>query len=181
MGQYYLTIFLAEKQGDKEVVRAYMCAHDFCNGVKLMEHSYMNNRFMRAVEYQLSPDGYFTNTRLVWAGDYADPEPDCKDNLEHIAQQNENKHFFTDAPADSYYRYILNHSKQQYVDKGPKSDKGFVIHPLSLLTSEGNGAGGGDYRGKNEGMCGIWSRDIISMDNEVPEGYTELFCDFDEN
>ena len=182
MGQYYIAIFLAEKQRNKEVIRAFMTAHDFGNGVKLMEHSYKGNRYMNAVEYALSPDGYFTNSRLVWAGDYADPEPDNKENLNHIAYENENeKQFFTDAPKDKYYRYILNHSKEQFVDKGPKKEWRFEIHPLSLLTSEGNGQGGGDYRGKNEDMCGIWSRDIISVDNEVPEGYTELVCEFDEH
>jgi hypothetical protein len=55
-----------------------------------------------------------------------------------------------------------------------------ILHPLSLLTAEGNGAGGGDYRGSNEIIVGSWARDVISIDEEIPENYTELICKFNE-
>jgi hypothetical protein len=69
------------------------------------------------------------------------------------------------------------------VDKGPRKTGrayAYVIHPLPLLTAEGNGRGGGDYRGNYNNLCGIWSRDSISVANEVPEGYTALECNFRE-
>jgi hypothetical protein len=64
--------------------------------------------------------------------------------------------------------------KKQFVDKQKCSS----IHPLPLLTAEGNGNGGGDYYGENKNMVGIWARDIISISDTVPEGFTELKCVF---
>ena len=48
------------------------------------------------------------------------------------------------------------------------------------MTAEGNGAGGGDYYGSNEILVGSWARDVISIDEEIPENYTELVCEFIE-
>jgi hypothetical protein len=73
------------------------------------------------------------------------------------------------------YPYLVNHTKKQYVDKRKEE-----IHPLPLLTAEGNGAGGGDYRGDNEILCGDWARDVISIETEPPVGYEELLCKFRE-
>jgi hypothetical protein len=74
------------------------------------------------------------------------------------------------------YRYLVNHDTRQYVDK----DKAGDVHPLPLLTAEGNGRGGGDYRGGNEDLVGIWARDILSAEHEVPAGFAELLVCFDE-
>ncbi|KAH3691136.1 hypothetical protein Pelo_19957 [Pelomyxa schiedti] len=41
------------------------------------------------------------------------------------------------------YRYIVNHSKRQYVDKS--GCLSLSIHPLPLLLAEGNGRGCGDF------------------------------------
>jgi hypothetical protein len=57
---------------------------------------------------------------------------------------------------------------------------GLHIHPLSLLTAEGNGRGGGDYRGAHEDLVGSWARDVISVEREAPAGFTELECEFSE-
>jgi hypothetical protein len=46
-------------------------------------------------------------------------------------------------------------------------------HPLPLLTCEGNGRGGGDYRGDSP-LIGSWARDIISVEEVKPEGFEEL-------
>lgn len=66
MGQYYKPIFLNEK--NKPVSFAY--SHDFGCGLKLMEHSWMKNDFVRFIEKQLIDNPQ----KLVWAGDYADKE-----------------------------------------------------------------------------------------------------------
>jgi len=71
MGQYYKIIFLAEKQdGSKEIIRAWF----YPNRAKLMEHSYLNDEFLHMIEFMLSIKGMFYRSRLVWAGDYAEPE-----------------------------------------------------------------------------------------------------------
>ncbi len=171
MGQYYVAIILSETSQTPEVVRVWLSPM----GAKLMEHSYLKNRYVLTIEHLLSLKGMFYKSRLVWAGDYADPEPSGK-NLYHTAvEDNEEKMWQTFESAD--YRYIVNHTKRLYIDK--EKIQGH-IHPLPLLTSEGNGAGGGDYRGRNDIQCGQWARDVISVNNEAPEGFTEFVPDFVE-
>jgi hypothetical protein len=73
------------------------------------------------------------------------------------------------------YRYIINHSKKQFVDKmaSKAEEEGMKYHPLPLLTCEGNGRGGGDYRGDSP-LIGSWARDVISVEVEAPADYKEL-------
>ena len=72
------------------------------------------------------------------------------------------------------YRFIVNHSKRLFVDKTKVPTKdGFTLHPLPLLTAEGNGRGGGDYR-DGEPLVGSWARDIISVEETAPTDYEEL-------
>jgi hypothetical protein len=177
MGQYYHALILTEKaEADKEHIRAAIHAFMFNNGMKLVEHSYIKNNFMSAVEYLLSPLGMFYKSRLVWAGDYADPEPESEDNLHRLA---EGKEFAPHLPANyseimENYNFIVNHTKKQYVTK-----PGRVYHPLSLLTAEGNGRGGGDYHGSCEDLIGTWARDVISVEMAKPGAeYTKLDCPF---
>ena len=56
---------------------------------------------------------------------------------------------------------------------------GAKIHPLPLLTCEGNGRGGGDFSGENE-FVGSWARDVVSIEFDAPEGFTEIFPNFRE-
>jgi len=64
MGQYYHPTCIDKMES--------LSSHDFGNGSKLMEHSYIGNRFMEAVEHMLSPEGPWHKTRFCWAGDYMD-------------------------------------------------------------------------------------------------------------
>jgi len=177
MGQYYHALFLAEKasDADKEFIRAAIHSHMFNNGMKLIEHSYIDSQFMCAVEFLLSPLGMFYKTRVVWAGDYADPEPGSEENLHRLSEGKEyamsTRIDFSNIMQD--YNFIVNHTKKQYVTK-----TGRVYHPLSLLTAEGNGRGGGDYHGSCENLVGTWARDVISVEMAAPPDYTELVCPF---
>jgi hypothetical protein len=49
-----------------------------------------------------------------------------------------------------------------------------------LLTAEGNGRGGGDYKGSNEHLVGTWARHVISVEKEIPDDYAEFICEFSE-
>ena len=167
MGQYYLTVILAEKS-DKEYIRTYLDASMYDNGVKLTEHSYIGNNFMTIIENLIGPNGMFYRSRLVWAGDYADNEPNSEKNL-HTMCDGKNPFVSTDESVS--YRYIVNHTKKVYIKKSGG------LHPLSILTAEGNGRGGGDYHGPNMDMVGTWARDVISMENEAPD-YTLIECEF---
>jgi len=174
MGQYYYPIIL-DNEG-KIVV--WMCAYDYGNGLKLTEHSYIGNNFVSTFEYGLCPSGIYHKSRVVWAGDYADPDPDHTENLYH--QCNEYNKIIPETKDTSIYQFVVNHSKRQFVDKSkvPKGELRF--HPLPLLTAEGNGRGGGDYRGKSENLVGIWARDIISVEETAPSDFEEILFDLIE-
>jgi hypothetical protein len=185
MGQYYIAIILADKGTDtkKEYIRLCVHPHTYNFGAKLMEHCYIDTEFTKIVEGLLCPQGMFYKSRLVWAGDYADAEQ-CSDdekccNLYGLTNTDENAHknYEKGIYFNKYFRYIVNHTQKMFVDKDKCNNQ---IHPLPLLTSEGNGLGGGDYRGNNVHLCGTWARDTVSMESSIPEGYNELVCHFEE-
>jgi hypothetical protein len=174
MGQYYKVVILSDS-GD--IIRAWVQPRY----LKLMEHSYQEELFMNAIEHILSVQGMFYKSRVVWAGDYStheeyDEHTKKNQNLYNIATEEHpiHKEKRLELATLKSLPYIVNHSKKMFVDKTKEKE----IHPLPLLVSEGNGRGGGDYYGKNEELCGTWSRDIISMESAIPEGYTELICQF---
>ena len=160
-----------------EFIRLWMDAFSYSNGSKLMEHSYLMNKLVSAFEYQISPEGRFHISRVVWAGDYADKENDSDLNLYEMVEDDTTKLAQPPCYDTTCYRYIVNHTKKLYTDKEKLVSK---IHPLPLLIAEGNGRGGGDYRGSDLELCGTWARDMISVERLCPYGYTELICNFDE-
>lgn len=196
MGQYYKPVVLENTSNNPMY---FWYPHDFDNGLKLMEHSYIGNALMGAVEK------FITNNpcRLVWAGDYADTLINHESNLydmvsngfgEKITLTTINKtrkksivslYKHLQDISSNKNRYIINHSKMKYVDKTklPKEiEYGFIINPLSLLTCQSNGRGGGDYSGNNEHLVGSWCGDFISVGNHIPnEAYTELIPNFMES
>ena len=178
MGQYYKPCSLSE---DKKEVVGWMYTHDYGNGLNLLEHSYLLNNFVRTVEKQISPGGEWNGKPLVWVGDYSD---DYEGNL--YAQCNQDNNIKPEEVSDDYKlgNYLVNHTKKEYVDKTkiPNED-GWAIHPLPLLTCEGNGRGGGDFMGEDPNhLVGSWARDIITVESIVPlSDYTELIFDLKEN
>jgi hypothetical protein len=175
MGQYYKVILLAENNLDiYEIIRCFI-EPTYNNGSKLMEHSYIDNDFVAIVESLLSPEGMFYKSRIVWAGDYADNEPNLNDNLYTITETQNNKAILSAAKISKDYIYILNHTKKLYIDK-TKYDN---IHPLPILTAEGNGRGGGDYYGTNIELVGTWARDVISVEKHKPDNYTKFTHKFE--
>jgi len=177
MGQYYNAAILGK---NKKTVKQWMYSHDYDNGLKLMEHSYIGNNFVATFENQLIGNPQ----RVVWAGDYAD---DCKGYKSNIYDRctNKNKINPQEVVVDhETNRFIVNHSKKQFVDKSLVKDiphwQGTKIHPLPLLTCEGNGRGGGDFRGNEQGIVGLWARDLISIESEEPKGFVRLKFDLNE-
>lgn len=195
MGQY----FKAVNKDTKE----YVYSHDFQSGMKLMEHSYIGNAYVGAVELLLTPKGAWYKAPIVWAGDYADPiegtvtpENESGDTWFSISKQfpwlpQEFDHFAKVNDIDlKEYRYIINHTKKEYVDKDTlpnfnvdaddPNDKGWTVNPLPILTADGNGRGGGDYHNDNPDidLVGVWAGDSISVEKEKPEGYSEIEVGF---
>ena len=175
MGQYYKPCILAE---NKKTVKAWMYSHEYDNGLKLMEHSYIGNHFVSSFESLIKNNPQ----RVVWAGDYADECKGRKTNLYSRCKDTE-KANPTERVSVTKTRYIVNHTKKQFVDKFSLSEikdwEGTKIHPLPLLTCEGNGRGGGDFRGENK-FVGAWARDVISVESKKPQGFTEIKPDFAE-
>jgi len=170
MGQYYKPVNLDKKES--------IYTHDYNSGLKLMEHSYLGNAVMNVVENLLSPVGDWYKCKLVWAGDYAEEEKQRHKNIYNLIEKK-----ITPIESKSFYRYIINHTKKLYIDKDKiKEDEdstGLKIHPLSLLTCEGNGRGGGDYY-KEDIRIGNWSRNVISVENKIPKNYNEINGQFYE-
>ena len=141
MGQYYKPICL-----DNGLQEQWIYSHEYGNGLKLMEHSYIGNNFVGMVERLLSNGNMWHMKPLVWAGDYADTDKFQLHNLyEQCDEYNQFKNKKELKPLN--VRYIINHTKKEFVDKNkvPKDKDGWRVHPLPLLTCEGNGRGGGDY------------------------------------
>lgn len=218
MGQYYVPVILDEENN----VELSLSSHDFGSGLKLMEHSWLDNQFVAAFEGLLAQEA---PRRVVWAGDYADPEKDEDGNprtiksdmytsgegdanLYVLAQEVEDyrpdvpgygtaSYTKTDPPnafpsiivRTQSHPFIVNWDKHEYVDKRKVPAVPYywtkepqAIHPLPLLTVEGNGRGGGDFhvpdgsdylsdrshaRG-NFDLIGRWARDHISVQAEPP-------------
>lgn len=185
MGQYYKTVFLGS---DKKTPIVYACAHSVNNGIKLMEHSYINNSLMNAVLNYMFKNRDATTFHLVWAGDYADPEEGTENDrtlYEMCGELQEIPYETEHTPV----RFIVNVDKKQFVDLwGVPDYTRWAAHPLALLTAEGNGRGGGDYNGTSMNLVGTWARDTLTVMgtdlNAVRElqdaGYTELKPDFVE-
>jgi hypothetical protein len=186
MGQYYRAIYLGEESSDiAETILGWLEAYAYQNGQKLTEHSYIGNNYVSAFEYELRPGGKFYKSRVVWAGDYADNELSGSVIMNGKERTKVNLYYLCynapklTLPGDvdtSKYPYVVNHTLREFVDKQkmPRMRDGLKFHPLPLLTCEGNGLGGGDYRGDDEEFIGIWSRNVISIEKEKPHGYNEV-------
>ena len=87
---------------------------------------------------------------------------------------------------ESQFIYLINHSKQEFVDLRRVRVKayGYRIHPLSLLTASGNGRGGGDFWGlpQHQQYVGRWAGDVISVENADYDcqAFTEIIPAFKE-
>lgn len=174
MGQYYKPISIDKKQ--------FLYSHTYGNGLKLMEHSWLTNDFVNVVENLIAPGGAWHGDKIVWAGDYADPDKNRKNNLYEIVGRSD-KNKIQPRPEKKNFRYVLNDDTKEFVDtkKIPLSDvyyEGdkaypYTIHPLPILTCEGNGRGGGDLR-KESDLVGKWARNRVSVSTRKPKGYTEI-------
>ena len=173
MGQYYKAAIL---KGNGKTVENWVLSHDFDSGLKLMEHSWIENEFVRSFETLI-----FNNPkRVVWAGDYGDKCNGLKTNVyDRCNEKLQIKPEYPLSVLDSLY--IINHTKKQYVSKvDVPSIDGWRIHPLPLLTCEGNGRGGGDFRGESD-LVGSWARHVISVSGIEPIGFEKINFDLKED
>ena len=172
---------------------------------KMLEHCYQDNDGVLIVDKLLRKDGLWWKQPVVWAGFYADDESDLflpdEDSEDKNATKPANLYDYADrhglqlssSPQSNNTtpcRYVLNHDKKQFVDifTLPVDKWGHKVHPLCLLTAEGNGRGGGDYKRKSSNfhelcadfhLVGSWARDPISVQDEEPDSdFEELKVQF---
>lgn len=181
MGQYYSASILAK---NKKTVEKFVSPYNYGNGAKLTEHSWIGNNFVLAFESLI----YKNPQHVVWAGDYADNCKSRKTNLYKRCIDKKEVKPTAHLKADEV-RFIVNHTKKQFVDTfnvlkitaSWVGDRDYRIHPLPLLTCEGNGRGGGDFKGDdNHKIVGSWARNLISVEPDIPKDYVELVFDLIE-
>lgn len=196
MGQYHQFMNFDKKE---------ICSPKFLR--KLTEWSYQGNDYILEIEELLRTT--WKNNRVLVVGDYVDSfyyDSEHSDILESIREENQeyNNLNIYDYPYKEVsintnrkipYRYIYNHSLKQYIDLKKQPIQWFVYeekentlygakyHPLPLLLSCSNGAGGGDYYYKNEKYVGKWvtsCSEIELSDKKLDLDYHELHLLFDE-
>ena len=151
---------------------------------KLTEHSWIGNDFVESVEALLAKE--WKNNRIVWAGQYMEnmlflPDGEVEDtNLYYYAD----KHYMELKPSEGNptYRFIVNNTLKQFIDKNRiRDNNGWQVHPFPIITSSGNGQGGGDYHPINEqdaAFLGLWTGHRIYATNEARDTYEEIIPDF---
>lgn len=195
MGQYYRPTII-----NKDGIETFY-AHNYQNGLKLMEHSWVGNFLVQAVVTRL-----LNNPSMVfWWGDYVETSDISKEiagralfdyrvSIDNKFVKDVNNNVYDkDIISEtnfSHPNYIINHTKKVYLDlddcttsHGFASDEDdWVVHPLPLLTAVGNGRGCGDYFSDTDKQyVGTWAGDVIETSYEVPGGYEKVNYYFRED
>lgn len=186
MGQYYHTVIVPEENEEHKI-------YEVCNncdfrygwvGLKLMEHSYLNNEWTDAIARFI----YRKKCRIAHVGDYADEYPQYE--LAYCEAVNRTPVDVSDMydkdgkliEFDYHGKYLVNYDKRVYIYFDKYKEKSKVewdddtyVCPFTLLTALGNGRGGGDYWEEypNADLIGSWVWDLISIEDSVPADFTE--------
>ena len=171
MGQYFRPVIIDKKNSNKVVASLY--AHSYNNGLKLMEHSYVGNKFVNTFATLINDEnGKYKGYPMAWAGDYSDEVVGDK-NYYYIALEQGTDENVKDLKANEY-RYFINKTKKEFVDieDCPKVED-MIVHPLPILTCLGNGRSH-DYVPKEEDKeyIGSWATDVIVASNKCPNEKT---------
>lgn len=170
---------------------------------------FSNLIYMKDVNNGISytEDGKFAGLPVVWAGDYADYE-DEKVNGQEVniydlcddkVKLNVTDEMVSKNDGNVPYKYFVNLDDMEFVNLDEMIEynvkqfreygsKEFdiveeTVHPLPLLTCEGNGRGGGDYDGDSMEYIGRWARKRVVATNVEPDAsrFKEIKPKFVEN
>ena len=169
MGQYFTPIFL---NSTATIVHA-LDPTDYGSGRKLAGHTRADTRLMYAVQALLALDG---GLRLVWAGDYGDPQPGRGANFYRLTEPEHLRRFeglvlddvepnatLAASVTPRAFGYVCNPSKRQYIENLtlPVDDTGWRRTPLPWLTADG-----GPYSGADR--VSTWASDRIYYSRHPP-------------
>ena len=194
MGQYYKAV-LGHMQDNPEpdrsafVIDTYVHPHDFNNGLKLMEHSYVGNEVLNRVEKEIA----HKPTNVVWAGDYGHAEPGESGNLYELCNRPGVQRLLPQREAPPMEPVgedraegvvlLVNHTKGQFcrIPELAADSYDLVIHPLPILTWESGEESLGDFHNM-DARVGSWARDVISTEGASysPDGLEEISGEFRE-
>ena len=174
MGQYYKPV---TKDKDGKITAYSRTVDGEYTLAKLTEHSWWDDPFVCTLTKKL----LHNPMQVAWVGDYAEKDEfDAEEPLCRYAWGDDADE--QDVTRDELRldgKYLVNHSLRVYLDcdvykKNSLDDRGWILHPLPLLTAIGNGKGGGDYYGCWMNRIGDWCWDLISVEDAPPEGYHEV-------
>lgn len=198
MGQYYCPVTITEDGKTTSwslQQKKFSATRDYSvyNGLKLTEHSYIRNPFCEFISNMI----YHNKMRVGWVGDYSDKED--SDRGRRNALENGISEYYKLAyegkadeqdkdfePLAKHFGYknkfLVNHTKKLALcfNNLASFDGGYIFYPLALLTAIGNGKGGGDYWGTDEPLIGTWAFDLVSIEDNLPDGYSEICPEFTE-
>ena len=184
MGQYYSFANIDKKQ---------RCDRNI-SMLKLMEHSYVNNKWCDDILFLLSNE--WKGDCILHVGDYAEgnDESTTSDLIEEIEKENKLEttvYQFIDTFEDikpkkfnEKIRYVYNLDKKEYIDLYTQPiqwcylDKNqsilfTKINSFALLVACGNEQGGGDYYGVNKDMVGYWAGDKLISSSTLLKEYKD--------
>jgi hypothetical protein len=174
MGQYYMTAFM-HKDGNIEV----MHPHHYDNGLKLMEHSWVGNNYVNTViQHLMDITNIEGGCRMAHVGDYSNDLICEMAGKKKIARKmysacwggGYQKHYITPQTTIPKDVFIVNDDRKEYIRAIQTCDEGKDwIASFTLLIAMGNGLGGGDYRGRNEGLVGRWACDHLRATEFEPQ------------
>jgi hypothetical protein len=153
--------------------------HSMDNGLKLMEHSYLENDYCIAMEVILSEEP----AEVIWLCDYHEPDGRTQrtwENTNELGVNNETKDSVEDFKTKE--RFIINLDKKAYFSTKElmelsENENDWVIHPLPLLTnSDTESSGGGDYH-EELSWRADWCEDKITVCFERPENMNNISKD----
>lgn len=185
MGQYYKNVILKKdyKTTETNPTIVSLFAHDYNNGLKLMEHSWVGNHFVKSAMQLIA---LYKGYPFVWCGDYADETFTDKNGksanaymLAYTMTPFELEKLVKENDIEEDYKYIVNYTKREYIKIPEYDEDKWEIHPLPLLCADGNGLGSSDYRGNNMDKVGIWAYDRIGVTNKRPH-YKRIKINFEE-
>lgn len=170
--EHYCPVIISD---EGRSVTAWWLCYDYLTGPKLMDHSFVGNTLVTAVEVSLMPNNIYHNSRIIWANKLGIIVQGGKNLYDHAMECGNKQNLQTCISVEDY-PYIVNHTKNQCVKKGSRGD----IHPLPLLTAEINPTEFGDryITLTNLHHVGLWSGDVLSLEKVPPEGCTLLSIEF---
>ena len=169
MGQYY-RFYLKNSKGERM-----LCPFDFDNTLKLMEHSWIGNEYCNQAVLSLKD---MKSAKVYHLGDYAEDlvSPEIYNKV-WGGEGCDPVHFTKSYEYDrSDVVFISCPDRKEYIRYpfSTKNSDDWYCNHFAMLTALGNGREGGDYRGINPDMVGLWGGHTLKVSSKEPKGLNKI-------